>query len=195
MLVILYLTQGYVKPKNKAGRGVFTVFFELRIRCGLKEREKLSRGSSMPDWAQEAAGRFRQKRETDRLRMAQFVEQQRIKKARGPALWNQVKDEVKRNCEAFNVQASENILSIQDRQHEIVIHCTSDGEVRDLVATYDYDDGILVWSMGQKPEESGQWELSVTQSGGVQFVWNGGIPSQPTGIATQMLNHVLGLTI
>ena len=144
----------------------------------------------MNDWADNMAGRIRQRRQNQEVRDAKFVEKQRIKRANGEPLWRQVRDHVKQNCDDLNKRTGETLLTFEVGQlSEIHVRGEVDGKHRILSATYDPEQCTLTYTCGDK---SDSWEVLVGDDGTVTFGWGMGIQSTPASIANQMLNTLLG---
>lgn len=146
----------------------------------------------MNDWADAAASKLKAQRQNQTLKDAAFVEKQRIKKARGPALWQEVRKAVKENCEALNLQMGRTVLTFDVVPNTgLSVRADLGGTHRWLKAAFDDEQGTLEYNT---ETHSDKWELMVTDDGGVAFAWGIAIQTPPAKIATQMLNSLLELT-
>lgn len=92
----------------------------------------------MNDWAEAVAAKLRADRQNQQLKDAALGEKQRIKKARGTALWQEVRKAVKENCEALNLQMQQNILVFGVTPNtEISVRADIGGSHRWLKAVFD----------------------------------------------------------
>src|ERR1700682_616920 len=134
-------------------------------------------GKDMNDWADMTAAKLRAQHQEKMLQDAKFVEQQRIKKARGAPLWTEVRNSVKQNCDALNLNMKRNVLAFEVVPNtEISVRADVGGKHLWLKAEFDEAQGVLQWTCGDRGDK---WELMVTDDGGVVFAWGMGIPSNP----------------
>lgn len=141
----------------------------------------------MNDWADAAAAKLRDKEEGQRIKDAKFVEEQRIKKARGTPLWHEVRKLVKQNCEDINRNMGRVVLTFEVVPNsEISIRADIGGKHEWVKASFDENQGLLEWNSDNK------WFVSVTENGGIGFYW-GMVPTTPDSIARQLCNAALGI--
>jgi len=142
----------------------------------------------MSDWSDYAMARLQQKREDQRKKDEKLLEQQRIKRAHGLALWREVRQMTIENCRAFNTKVNKKLLAFNPTEDiELSIHSNVDGEIRRLHASFDDAISRMSWECATK---SGQWDVAATDEGGVRFEW-GTTATTPASIAEQMLDALL----
>jgi hypothetical protein len=162
---------------------------DLHIRIG--QQYSSTKGlERMGDWADDVLRKLQQKRAVEHIRDEKFVEQQRIKRAKGVPLWNDVKGKIKARVYALKEKSGEDILVIQsDQPNEITVR----NEVADgllLLVKFSPESNAIEWSCGN--EDKNGWELVVADDGRAVFHW-GMVPTTPDSIAHQMLNALLGI--
>ncbi|MGH2506770.1 MAG: hypothetical protein ACRDHZ_05070 [Ktedonobacteraceae bacterium] len=144
----------------------------------------------MSNWADDALGKLKKQQGDQRVKDAKFLEKQRLKKAHGGRLWEEVRRAVKENCNHLNTKAEKEILVFEVTQNTILrVRASLDSNSRLLAAAFDEETGLLSW---ESNAANGQWELAVTDDdGGVGFCRGMRIPSTPASIAKQMLDALL----
>jgi hypothetical protein len=144
----------------------------------------------MNDWAENAIGKIRQKQENERLKAAKLAEQQRIRKAHGTLRWDQVRAKVRALVAALKEKSGgTDILVIQNDQPTEMVVRNQVGGGQLLHMAFDLETTKLSWTCGDEARDG--WEISVTETGGAEFVWGRGIPASIDSIATQMLEALL----
>jgi hypothetical protein len=144
------------------------------------------------DWADDAIRKLRQKIDDRRLETERFVEEQRIKRAHGVPLWNQVKDRLRHHVQQLKERSGgTDVVVIQNEQPDEIAIRNEIGGGTVLHVTFDSGRGAVTWECGQKPQRG--WQINIAGNGTAEFVWGILIPTTPDAMATQMLDKLLEL--
>jgi hypothetical protein len=148
--------------------------------------------AGMSDWADDAVRKLQKKRDDEQLQAARFVEQQKIKQARGVPLWNSLRATIRAHISELREKAGSDVIVIQsDGLNEMILQNQVDGNGQTVRVRFSPETGQLSWTHGDKSQKG--WELDVNDSGGAEFVWGMGVPSPIDSISTQILNILLGI--
>src|ERR1700691_1558472 len=138
----------------------------------------------MNDWSDYALGKLKQKEEDRRLQDRAFLEKQRVKKAIGAPLWQEVRRIAKENSEHLNAKAEKAILILDITDDTRLSVRSSLDPSRTLQATFYDEVGTLSWKCGAR---EGNWQLAVEGDGTVMFRW-GTVPTNPASMVKQMMD-------
>jgi hypothetical protein len=147
----------------------------------------------MNDWADNMAGRLKQRAEDQRLRDTKSVEQQRIKRSRGEPLWQDLLEQVAKSCEALNARLSRQVLAVEvGTASELRVRADAEGGHLFLHAKFNAEAGTLSWSC--EGGQSGRREIVISEDGSAGFAESTGmpIPTPPSKVAKEMLDALLG---
>jgi len=143
----------------------------------------------MNDWSDYALGRLKKQAEDQRVEDQTLLEKQKVTKASGTPLWQEVRRIVKENSDHLNTKAGKDILAYEVTPNtEIRVRAHLGSGVLILQATFDEETGTLAWKCGSKGDS---WQLAVAEDGTVAFCWGMGVPTNPGAMAKQMLDALL----
>jgi hypothetical protein len=164
--------------------------FEIDLRISIDLHPSISGNRrGMSDWADDAIRKLQQKRDDQRLKAETFLEQQKIKRANGIPLWDEVRARIRaRISELKEKSGGSSIVTIQSDQPGEMLVRSEVGGGQLLHARFKEDTGQLTWWCANKDKDG--WEVAVTEGGGSCFQ-RGIIVTTPDSIATQMLNTLL----
>jgi hypothetical protein len=147
----------------------------------------------MNDWADSMAGRIKKRIQDQQVKDVKFNEKQKIKRSKAARLWQEVREQVAKNCEALNAKTSRPVLTVNVAPaSELHVRADVEGGHLFLHATFDEEASTLVW--GCEGGRSGQWEIHVDDNGSAAFVGSTGmpIPTHPAKMDSEMLTALLG---
>jgi len=151
----------------------------------------------MPDsWSTEAANKLRKQRDRKLQEEAAVLEKIRLRTAKAPELWQELRQTVKSMCESLNAEYGEEIAAVQMvHPRELVVRIKTPGSgVHELKATFEASSAgdALKWVTAghtRNLPQNGKFRLAVDE-GKVMFQSNLA-PATVEAIAIQMLDGLL----
>lgn len=127
------------------------------LNAQLEFRRRHSSLSNMNDWAKNAADKLKAQRHAKAIADEKFVQEQRIKEARGAPLWDEVREAVRAKCDAFNLEMGETILHFRVTATPTI---QVDANENSLIAEFKANQNAAKWSIVPTGGH-GEWELDV----------------------------------
>jgi hypothetical protein len=152
-------------------------------------------GFNVSDWSRNAANKLRKRAERKDDENATLAEKRRLLEEQGPALWRQVREHVKRECDSLNADYEEDIAVVQEGPaHKLHVELRHAGNMSELNASFDISTSpdALKWSYAgpaARIARGGQYSLQV--NAGTVIFQDSLTPSTPESIASQMLDGLL----
>jgi hypothetical protein len=145
----------------------------------------------MSEWSERIAGKIDNKAEKKATVNAKVIEKQEIIAQQGPALWDQVRAAVKKNCEDLNRDVKEQVTAVEvTPQSEIRVRANSGASTFWFQANFDLENG-LVWNSNTRMASGGHYRLDIDPNDGkAHFYENSWIPSSPDSIARTMIGSL-----
>lgn len=147
----------------------------------------------MSEWSSKLAERLKKAKSAREKDDSTFLERQRLIGAHGPALWEEVKVEVKTHCDDLNREMDERIAIIDpgSQPRWINVSGKTPSGIRQLAADFDPDRFLLHWRV---EANSGKYEVAIGSNGKPAFYAQGDkgesllvLPSTPKMIVEKML--------
>jgi hypothetical protein len=152
----------------------------------------------MPDssWSTEAANKLRKQRERKEQEDAALLEKIRLRQAKAPELWQELRNIVKGMCDSLNAEYGEEIVLVQmahPRELNVRIKTPAAG-VHELKATFESASSgdALKWVTAghtRNLPQNGKYRLGIED--GKVFFHISQTPVTPEDIAVQMLDGLL----
>ena len=151
----------------------------------------------MPDtWSTEAANKLRKQRDRKLQEEAALVEKIKLRQAKAPELWQDLRQTVKSMCDSLNSEYGEEIAALQmAHPRELTVRLrTPAAGVHELKATFDPTStgDALKWATSghtRNLPQNGKYRLAVEE--GKVFFQSSLTPATNEDIAIQMLDGLL----
>lgn len=150
----------------------------------------------MPDtWSSEAANKLRKQRDRKLQEEAAAMEKVRLRTAKAPELWQELRLTVKGMCDSLNAEFGEEIAGVQmAHPRELAVRIKTPGGIHELKATFEAASAgdALKWTTAghtRNLPQNGKYRLAV-EDGKVIFQ-TGSAAVSTEAIATEMLDGLL----
>jgi hypothetical protein len=144
----------------------------------------------MTDWSREMAAKLRKKREYQAVQEAKFVEMQKMRQELGPHLWDAVKNDLRAEGKALNVELARELISERPgiSNNEFVLIANLESGSCEAHILFSIEDGKLTYTAGLGKNDT--FELSRGEDGKMMFYSNT-ISCGTGSIARQILESLL----
>jgi len=144
----------------------------------------------MSEWSEQLAAKIKSREGKEVVGNEEKLKKEKLIMEQGPALWEQVRSAIKKNCADLNRDAKKEVVIFEvTPQREASVRTNTSGSTFWLRARFD-NNRSLTWETNARTAAGGRFDISLDENGKAQFYESTWIPSSPESIAQRMIKSL-----